>query len=84
MPIGTKVFIITVTRFYTGLVTAVSECEVELDQAAWIADTGRFKDALAVAGKLNEVEPYPGKIIVNREIIADWSVWSFDLPRDQK
>lgn len=84
MPIGTNVFIITVTRFYTGRVTAIAEEEVELDEAAWIADTGRFTDAMKAVEKLNEIEPYPGKTIVNRGLIADWSVWPHELPRSQK
>jgi len=86
MPVGTKVFIITITRFYTGRVTAVAEEEVELEEAAWIADTGRFKDALEAADKLREIEPYPDgrKVVVNRGLIADWSVWPFELPRSQK
>lgn len=84
MPVGTKVFIITVTRFYTGRVTAVAEEEVALEDAAWIADSGRFADALKAMEKLSEIEPYPNGCVVNRSLIADWSVWPHELPRSQK
>lgn len=85
MPVGTKVFIRTITHHYTGLVSAVSEEEVELSNAAWIADDGRFHEAMR-DGTLNEVEPYPdtARPVVNRATISDWVIWPFDLPRSVK
>lgn len=85
MPVGAKVFIRTVTHHYTGRVTAVADEEVELADAAWIADDGRFADAMA-KGTLSEVEPYTAtqRVVVNRASIIDWTSWEADLPRSQK
>ena len=83
--IGTKLFIRTVTSHFTGRVTQVTEEEVELEDAAWIADDGRFADALA-KGEFNEVEPYPDGMLVRlfRSTFLDMVTWPFPLPRDQK
>lgn len=84
LPVGAKIFVRTVTHYYTGRVVAVSEEEVQLDDAAWIADTGRFADF--VGGKLaNEIEPYPdGKgPTLNRGAFIEWCP-AADLPRSQK
>ena len=55
-----------------------SEHELILEDAAWIADTGRFSDAI------NEVEPFPdGKVIVSRGALID-AVKINSLPREQK
>lgn len=60
-------FVRTVTHYYTGRVVGVSDKAILLEDAAWIADTGRFADALRT-GILSEVEPYPDGVI---EIIAN-------------
>lgn len=80
--IGKKVFIRTVTNFYTGLLDSCAEY-LHLGDAAWIADTGRFADALAT-GKLNEVEPYPADCWVAAGSVVDISEWRHDLPRVQQ
>jgi hypothetical protein len=54
--VGEKYFIRTVTYFLTGQVKAVVGQFLVLDQGAWIADTGRFNEAIN-EGKLSEVEP---------------------------
>ena len=79
---GKNVFIRTVTMIYTGNLVMLDDKEILLSDAAWIADTGRFADALAT-GKLNEVEPYPGNILVGRGAVLDISIWEHDLPRQQ-
>ena len=85
MQVGSKVFIRGVTMAYTGKVKAWTDAEVELEDAAWIADTGRFAQAMA-KGDFSEVEPYPNgeTVVVNRDAVSDWRVISFDLPRSQK
>lgn len=85
MKVGSAVFIRGVTMAYTGRVVAWTDAEVELAEAAWIADTGRFAQAMAKGG-FSEVEPYPSgeTVIVNRDAVSDWRVISFDLPRSQK
>lgn len=81
--LGAKLFIRTVTFHYTGRIVYLSDKEVVLADAAWIADSGRFATALKTGG-LNEVEPYPGLCSVSRDTIVDASLWDHDLPRAQK
>lgn len=80
---GKSYFFRTVTQFITGRVERVTPKEIILSDAAWIADTGRFSDALKT-GKLNEVEPFPGEIILGRGAIVDCCEWLHPLPREQK
>lgn len=54
--IGQAYFIRTVTMYYTGKLTAVFKNELVLETAAWIADTGRYFNALK-SGDFNEIEP---------------------------
>ncbi len=81
--IGKSYLIRTVTNFYTGRLTKIFDNELVLERAAWIADTGRYYDALK-KGTLNEVEPIIGECIVCRGSIVDAVVWAFDLPEVQK
>lgn len=84
LSVGTKVLIRTVSFFQIGKVVAVSNAEILLSDASWVADTGRFSEALKT-GELNEVEPFPDGIVsVNRLAIIDVCVWSHDLPREVK
>ena len=83
--VGSSVFIRTVTHHYTGRVVAVSDGFVALDEAAWIADDGRFSEAM-LTGTLSEIEPYPdGRIVrVGVGSFVDWTDWPFTLPRTCK
>ncbi len=81
--IGKNYLIRTVTNYFTGRLIHVGHLELVLADAAWIADTGRFSDAVR-NGTLNEVEPYPGEVIVGRGSITDACVWDSSLPREQK
>ena len=81
--IGENYLIRTVTMIDTGRVVAVNQQEIVLEDAAWIADTGRFADALERAS-FGEVEPFPsGKVILGRGAIID-AVKIKLLPRSQK
>ncbi len=81
--IGANYLIRTVTMIDTGKLVAVSEHELVLEEAAWIADTGRFADAL-MKGSFVEVEPFPdGEVIVGRGAVID-AVQIKTLPRKQK
>lgn len=83
--IGEKYFIRTVTHYYTGLLTRVTPRELVLREAAWIADSGRFMDAIE-KGSLNEVEPFPADedVIIGRGSVIDSVRWKHVLPRAQK
>ena len=71
--IGKPYLIRTVTMIQHGILVEVSDKELVLVQAAWIADTGRFSDF--VNGKIepNEIEPFPinQPVIVGRGAIID-------------
>jgi hypothetical protein len=81
--IGKNVFIRTVTHHYTGRLAAADEKYLVLEDAAWIADDGRFADALS-EGSLSEVEPFPGTCLIAVGALLDVSEWLHDLPRQQK
>jgi len=69
--IGAVYLIRTVTMIDTGRLLRVTPTELVLEDAAWIADTGRFSDALK-AVSFNEIEPFPdGEVIIGRGAIID-------------
>ena len=79
--IGKLYLIRTVTFFYVGRLVALDEHELVLEDAAWVADTGRFAEALAT-GKLTEVEPYPdGPVLIGRGALVDAAEWHGEAQR---
>jgi len=81
---GSSVLIRTVTHYYTGRVKQVTPLWIVIEDAAWIADTARFADAL-LKGTLNEVEPYPnGPVYIAIGAVVDICEWRHALPREQK
>lgn len=82
--IGSAYLIRTVTMIQTGRLVAVTDQELVLEDAAWIADTGRFSDAVR-GGSFLEVEPFPdGQVIIGRGAVIDACAVPFALPRSQK
>lgn len=83
--IGSDYFIRTVTHHYTGKLIAVYPQELVLLDAAWIADDGRFSDAVS-RGLFNEIEPWPEnvEVVIGRNTIIDASIVAFPLPRSRK
>lgn len=79
-----KIYLIrTVTMIDTGRLVAITPQELVLEDAAWIADTGRFAQAVAKA-EFGEVEPFPaGRVIIGRGSIID-AVQITLAPRSQK
>jgi hypothetical protein len=76
--VGHKLFIRTVTFHMLGEIVAVEGDWVELENASWVADSGRFGEAIKT-GKLNEVE-YVGKAYVNLATATDALPWTHELP----
>ena len=69
--IGGKYFIRTVTHHHTGRLVQVTQQEIVLEDAAWIADDGRLSESLK-KGEFNEVEMFPsGRVIVGRAAVID-------------
>ncbi|MHC4704344.1 MAG: hypothetical protein ACYTFQ_27630 [Planctomycetota bacterium] len=83
LEIGEKYLIRTVTMIYTGEVKDIRDNEVLLTTAAWIADTGRFYDALKNTDLIKEVEPYPKDVVIHRSSFLDYTKID-KLPVDQK
>ncbi len=81
--VGTWVIIRTVTHYYTGEITAITDTDIVLKDAAWIADSGRWNKALT-EGVFEEVEPFPDDCVVMRDKISDVAPWRHKLPREVK
>jgi len=86
---GQKYYIRTVTHHQVGECAGIVEEGnvpfVILQNASWVADSGRWHDALAKGFQDNaEIEPCPGIVRVNISSIIDVFDWSHDLPTKQQ
>ena len=81
--VGQSYFIRTATYHCTGRVKAIQSHFLILEDAAWIADSGRFNEAIN-DGKLSEVEPVNVEMGVNIDSIIDYFEWKYKLPREVK
>src|SRR3990167_584078 len=81
--VGKSYFIRTVTHHYTGKCVKVTPTWIELHDAAWIADDGRFHDFLKT-GNAHEVEPFVHPVRIPVGAIIDVTEWQHALPRAQK
>ena len=79
--IGHKFFFRTVTYHITGKVIGRIGSILKLENAAWIADSGRFMECIK-NGTLNEVEPV-GKAYLNLSTVVDFFDWKHELPTKQ-
>ncbi len=80
--IGHSFFFRTVTYHLVGKVTKRIGKFLQLEDASWIADSGRFMQAIK-NGELAEVEPV-GTAFVNLESVTDMFPWRHKLPTEQK
>lgn len=80
--VGGAYFFRTVTYHLTGRVKQVLGNLLILEEAAWIADSGRFTQAIK-DGVLSEVEPV-GEAILNLSTVTDMFPWKHPLPKVQK
>lgn len=76
---GKSVFVRTVTHHHVGKIVAVTKSFLVLEDASWVADSGRFGAALE-HGSLNEVERMPGRVLVSRGALIDIAEWKHALP----
>ena len=81
--VGTAYLVRTVTNYLCGRLVWAGPQELVLEDAAWIADTGRYSDALS-SGSLREVEPIPGPVVIGRAAICDAAIWTHPLPLQRK
>jgi len=83
--IGKKFYFRNVTYHMVGKVEKiVFGRTLELSGASWIADSGRFHDAIkGGVDKLDEVEPV-GQWYINLDANSDFGPWNHELPKEQK
>lgn len=83
--VGKNYFIRTVTHHLLGTLIEVTPKELWMKDVSWIADDGRFMQAIK-DGTLSEVEPFPdgAEVPVGRGALIDGVIWIHPLPRTQK
>jgi hypothetical protein len=85
--IGKNYFIRTVTMSHVGKLEAVYDDTLVLSSASWVADTGRFSDAMTLgleAMDSSELEPFVNNVIISRGALIDMTIYNFPLPVKQK
>lgn len=80
--VGSKFYFRTVTYHTVGEVTKIVGRFVHLKGASWVADSGRFNEAIK-NGTLSEVEPV-GIAFVNLDTVVDFFPWKHKLPTEVK
>ena len=80
--IGQKYFFRTVTYHLIGKVKKQFGKFLELEDAVWVADSGRFMNAIR-DGKLNEVEPV-WTAWINMDSVTDFFPWKHPIILEQK
>jgi hypothetical protein len=80
--LNTAYLIRTVTYHILGRVKEIRGDFLVLQEASWVADSGRFGKAIS-EGQLSEVE-FVGAAIVNVNAITDAYPWSHKLPDETK
>lgn len=76
--VGSAYMLRTVTYHMVGRVTKIDGSWLTLDDAAWIADSGRYSQFLET-GNANEVEPV-GRCYLNIDSLTDAQPWKGKLP----
>jgi len=69
--IGKNYVVRTVTMTLTGRLVFVGAQELLLEDAAWVADSGRWADFLNSPNTAKEVEPFPESVVIGRASIVD-------------
>ena len=81
--VGDNLFIRTVTLYYIGKVKEILGSWIVLEDATWVADTGRFHDFLKEY-KCNEYEGFINDVKIPMDSIIDVTAWNGPLFRGQK
>ena len=78
---GTRYLFRTVTHYQIGKVVDSDDQFVWLEDAVWLADSGRFSECLKT-GSVSEFEPIPDecKPMVNIQALSDAFVWPHETP----
>ena len=81
--VGEKYFIRTATFFQLGRLKEICGKWLILEEASWIADTGRFHEFLK-DGKCNEYEAFVEDVFVPLDSVIDITVWGHSLFKGNK
>lgn len=77
---GQKIIVRTVLYHYIGRVKNITDDEVYLEDASWLAESERWSVTLTT-GAVRELEPYPNGVVIRLASIVDYAPWAHDLPR---
>ena len=81
--VGKAFFFRTVTYHIVGKVVKVLPMGIlQLEKASWVADSGRFSQAIK-EGTLNEIEPI-GDWFISLHSCTDFGLWKHSLDLKQK
>lgn len=69
--IGRNIFVRTTMHVNTGLLTNVTDKTITLENAVWIANTGKWSGFCNEA-KATEIEPFSKPIIMGRETVMEY------------
>jgi hypothetical protein len=81
--IGKKLFIRTVTYHFIGEVVKIFGSFVQLKNTIWVADSGRFMQAIK-DGELNEYEEIGDWFVNLLSATTDFGEWKHKIPKGQK
>ena len=81
--VGKNYVIRTVTMINIGKLIKVTDEELVLEDACWIADAGRWMNFLK-DGEYSEAEPFQKQVIVGRKALIDATEWVHPLIKTQK
>ena len=81
--VGEAILIRTVTMIQLGRVRSIGRDFFVLENAGWVADTGRFSEMLE-KGTLGEYERAPSWVLVGRGAVVDVFPWAHPLPEKTK
>lgn len=82
--IGKSYLIRTITMVDIGKVTKICGNFIIMEDASWIADTGRFFECLTKNDVFIEVEPFKHPLFLNTNSIVDATPWPYLLPTEPK
>ena len=74
----------TITMCDVGRCVEVVGNFLIMENASWIADTGRFNECLVDPLKFNQIEPFKHPIYINLNAIVDATPYPYELPLEPK
>lgn len=81
--IGKSYLFRLVTHYWIGRIEAIYATEIEIADAAWIPDTGRFSESIK-NGSVEEAEPIADHVVIGRGAIVDCCAWTHPIPNKVK